>query len=213
MIPPRLWLLLFLPLLILAGAAPAAQTWTTAWTPGTTAASRSAGDDSNDRDSKTNCYPCVRWDPGANSGNGGWEPDPEDSKPRDCPDDDADYTCKVCDGKGRPDKNKPNTTPVDAGEGCGCCKDGYKKCKWKPWAARTRSSISIDFNCDTAQTPEDAGKLMAKQIGNEMDKIGKDFAKEWDEQVVENEKKAYRASLKCLEDLLKQVQALGVSCP
>jgi hypothetical protein len=142
MTSPRLWLLLFLPLLLFAGAAPAAQTWTTAWTPDSAPSIQSAADDSDTHDSKTNCYPCVRWDPGANSGNGGWEPDPEDSKPRDCPDDDADYTCKVCDGKGRPDKNKPNTTPVDAGEGCGCCKDG------QPWAPDPDCPDPIEINFD-----------------------------------------------------------------
>jgi hypothetical protein len=337
------------------------------WTPNSASAIPPPGDDDS-RKSNTNCYPCKEWEAYPDGG-GKWV-DLDDVPPAECPPSPAptrrdtstpdplpDHLnpCKTC--KDGEVDDKSDGTSVDAGDGCGCCKDGqlwapepdctdpmdinfsfvrigdcpcsgnelgcmdpgvaarpdssvcYEKCKWKPapkdfkvyyksstcpnrcranigsvsdvdannycaakkaleeriekeknWATnppppplpddppkplepfcfsgciatheeehvkqmkqlwkdyedkirRVLSSISIDFNCDTTQKPEDAGKLMAKQIGKEMDKIGKDFAKEWDEQVVENEKKAYLASLKCLEDLLKQVHALGVSCP
>ena len=91
---------------------------------------------------------------------------------------------------------------------------------WNSYADEIRnalSAISVPFNCDTTRTPEDAGKSMASQVGAELDIVGGHFAKEWDKNVVANDKSAYVASLKCLEDLKKQIQdmatANGWTCP
>ena len=91
---------------------------------------------------------------------------------------------------------------------------------WNSYAGEIRdalSAISVSFNCDTARTPEDAGKAMASQVGAALDEVGGHFAEKWDENERANEKNAYAASLKCLEDLKKQIQDLaaanGWTCP
>ena len=116
MTPHRIWTLLFLPLLLFAGAASADQTWTTAWTPDSAHAARNNTRQEQDHSYKTNCYPCKRWDPGADSGKGTMINDPENAAPRTCPGDNTNYLCMVCDGQGdlkdKPDGTKPKWNKI-----------------------------------------------------------------------------------------------------
>ena len=119
MTPHRIWTLLFLPLLLFAGAASADQTWTTAWTPDSAPAARNNTRQEQDHSYKTNCYPCKRWVPGADSGRGAMINDPENAAPRTCPGDNTDYLCMVCDGQGdlmnKPDGTKPKLNKICCG--------------------------------------------------------------------------------------------------
>ena len=144
MTPHRIGPLLCATFLVLAGAASADQTWTTAWTPDSAPAARNNTRQEQDHSYKTNCYPCKRWDPGADSGKGTMINDPENAAPRTCPgdttetssrrlsgnsqdtepnegeNDETDYACKECDGMGGL-TNKPDYTPCGT---CGCCENG-----------------------------------------------------------------------------------------
>ncbi len=131
----------WLPLLLFACSTPAlaAQSWTTVWTPGGAPTIQATGGGGT-HDSKTNCRPCEVWDVYKNSGQGGWDPLPAGTEPIQCAGDTNDYTCMMCDGMGIV-TNRPNNTPVDAGDGCGCCKDG------KPWAPEPdcKNPMNVNF--------------------------------------------------------------------
>ena len=144
MTPHRIGPLLCATFLVLAGAASADQTWTTAWTPDSAPAARNNTRQEQDHSYKTNCYPCKRWVPGADSGRGAMINDPTNAAPRTCPgdttetssrrlsgnsqdtepnegeNDETDYACKECDGMGGL-TNKPDYTPCGT---CGCCENG-----------------------------------------------------------------------------------------
>ena len=119
--PSHNWLSYWLPLLLFAWAATAlaAQTWITVWTPDSAPAVRTTGTDGDTHESKTNCYPCKEWeDYGDNKGR--WVDYPTNTSPRICPDDETDYTCKMCDGNG----GVTNATDYTSCGTCRCCEGG-----------------------------------------------------------------------------------------
>jgi len=139
MTPHRIGPLLCTTFLVLAGAASADQTWTTAWTPDSAPAARNNTGQEQDHSYKTNCYPCKRWVPGADSGRGAMINDPTNAAPRKCPGDNTDYLCKVCDGQGdlmdKPDSTECNTGDGKPGKCCdGICvevpPEGMDPCEW-----------------------------------------------------------------------------------
>ena len=141
MTPHRIGPLLCATFLVLAGAASADQTWTTAWTPDSAHAARTKMEPEKDHRSNTNCYPCKQWAPGTASGRGAMINDPSNSTPRKCPGINTDYTCKVCDGQGdlmdKPDSTECNTGDGKPGKCCdGICvevpPEGMDPCEWDP---------------------------------------------------------------------------------
>ena len=116
MTPHRIGPLLCATFLVLAGAASADQTWTTAWTPDSAHAARTKMEPEKDHRSNTNCYPCKQWAPGADSGRGAMINDPTNAAPRKCPGDNTNYLCMVCDGQGdlkdKPDGTKPKWNKI-----------------------------------------------------------------------------------------------------
>ena len=123
-----------MPLLLLACAFPslAAQTWTTVWTPGGAPAlksgARSTDDHESDPDHSNECHPCKEWENYEDRKGGRWIKYDKGTPPTVCPGDTTDYACKECDGSGEV-RDKDDGTDCNAGQGCGCCKNG--KC-WAP---------------------------------------------------------------------------------
>jgi hypothetical protein len=109
------------------------------WTPNSASTVQPSGGDSGTHQSRTNCYPCKIWDTYNNSGNGGWDYLPYGTEPIECPGDTNNYACKMCGDYGVV-INRPNGTSVDAGDGCGCCKDG------EPWAPEPDCPDPIEVN-------------------------------------------------------------------
>jgi hypothetical protein len=108
----------WLPLLCLIWTAPASAQWTTVWTPDSALAAK-ATTKAGTHESKTNCYPCKEWeDYGDNKGR--WVDYPTNTSPRICPDDETDYTCKMCDGNG----GVTNATDYTSCGTCRCCEGG-----------------------------------------------------------------------------------------
>ena len=102
MTPHRIGPLLCATFLVLAGAASADQTWTTAWTPDSAPAKRDNTGQEQDHSYKTNCYPCKRWDPGADSGRGAMINDPTNAAPRTCRGDTTETSARRLSGNHTP---------------------------------------------------------------------------------------------------------------
>lgn len=84
------------------------------------------------------------------------------------------------------------------------------RCMWddlKEDILNALSGISIPFECDAAETPEQADQAMKDRLHDEMQLVHDRFWEEWrkPETLTEHEREAHQDTLDCLNDLLEQI--------
>ena len=118
-----------------------------------------------------------------------------------------------------PSPPKPDDTPLPPEEFCFVnCMQRHEdvhvkqlKDMWKAMEDDIRNGLNantIPFDCDKSVTPEGAGDQLKDQVEKQMKMYRANFLEEWNKPSVINdqEKEAHKESLKCLEELLAEIE-------